>query len=202
MGKSTRTCTFAGCKNTVHGNDLCSGHYRQQQKGRNLSPLRPKTLRQRFAAKVNKETTDGCWEWTAFVSAEGYGRFGVGHRVLLAHRVSWELINGHIPDGMFLDHRCANRKCVNPEHLRVVTNGQNMQHVTGVRTDNKSGVRGVSWSKRENAWRAYASLNGHQYYGGYHSTIEAADKAARALRAKLHTHDDHDEWVRRHGRSA
>ena len=43
---------------------------------------------------------------------------------------------------------------------------------------------------------ACASVNGRQYWGGYHPTIEAADAAARALRAKLHTHDDHDEWVR------
>lgn len=83
---------------------------------------------------------------------------------------------------------------MNPAHLRTVTNAQNLQHRTGNQRNNTSGVRGVSWDKHASAWQARAMLNGRTYSGGYHSTIEAANQAARALRAELFTHDDHAEW--------
>lgn len=114
-----------------------------------------------------------------------------------AHRVAWELVNGPIPDGMFLDHRCANPSCVNPEHLRIVTVSENLQHRTGPQRNSSSGVRGVHWDKRSDKWYVKVQLNGRDHCGGYHSTIEAADKAARALRAELFTHDDHDEWLQK-----
>lgn len=191
-------CSFPGCDKPHYGRGLCQGHCFQQRRGQELRPLRPSsrglTLEQRFWAKVKK--TPGCWEWTAATTSHGYGQIKVNGRMRPAHRVSWELTNGTIPAGMHIDHRCANRKCVNPEHLRVTTRSQNMQHLTGPRKDNTSGIRGVTWDKRKNAWVAQAKLNGRLYHGGLHSTLEAADKAARALRAKLFTHDDHEAWGR------
>ena len=195
MDKRTRICNFDGCSNKHYGLGLCSGHYQQQRNGQDLRPLQPKlTLEQRLWAKVNK--SEGCWEWTGYITPQGYGLFWDGSRPNTAHRVSWGLSNGPIPDGMDIDHRCANRRCVRPDHLRVVTRSQNCQHQTDVRKDNTSGVRGVSWIERRKAWRAEATLEGRTYYAGYHSTLEDADRAARALRAELFTHDDHDEWVR------
>lgn len=113
------------------------------------------------------------------------------------HRLAWELTNGPIPENMDLDHRCGNRACVNPAHLRVTTRSQNNQHRTVNQRNNTSGVRGAYWDKDKNAWRAHARANGRRYHGGYYPTLEAADKAARALRAQLFTHDDHDEWLKK-----
>lgn len=186
-------CTFSGCEKPCKGHGLCAGHYSQQRKGQELRPLRSRTLEGRFWAKVDK--TDECWVWTAATDSGGYGQVWADGCMRCAHRVAWELANGPIPDTMELDHRCGNRLCVNPEHLRVTTRSQNMQHRTGNQRNNTSGVRGVYWRKDKNAWQARAMLNGRYYFGGYHPTIEAADAAARALRAQLHTHDDHDEWV-------
>lgn len=202
MGKST--CSFNGCDRPHYSKGLCSGHYAQKRRGWDLCPLRPSSIgipvEQRFWAKVQK--TDGCWEWNAATDSHGYGQIRINGRNVLAHRFSWELSNGPIPEGMFLDHRCSNPPCVNPSHLRIVTQSQNMQHLARIRSDSTSGVRGVSWEKRQGAWRVQVQTNGRNYWGGYHSTLEAADEAARALRAELHTHDDHDEWLRRNGRSA
>lgn len=189
--QSIKTCSFDGCGRPHKARGLCDGHWQQQHKGQGLRPLRSQTLEGRLWVKVRK--TGSCWLWTATTSS-GYGQVWVDGRMRLAHRVSWEFINGPIPEGMFLDHRCANKRCVNPSHLRLVTNAQNMQHRTGANKNNTSGIRGVSWNKRASAWAAHANLNGRKYWGGYHSTLEAADQAARALRAKLHTHDDHSEW--------
>ena len=196
MDKHTKICSFDGCDNKHYGLGLCSGHYQQRRSGQELRPLQPKlTLEQRFWSKVNKDAPNGCWEWTGYITPQGYGLFWDGKKPNTTHRVSQELANGPIPEGMDIDHRCANRKCVNPEHLRVTTRSQNMQHQAGPRKDNTSGVRGVSWIEHRKAWRAEATLEGRQYYAGYHSTLEAADRAARALRAELFTHDDHDQWV-------
>lgn len=70
----------------------------------------------RFWAKVAKN--DGCWVWTAArVHGNGYGQFWSGGRLVLAHRFSWALHYGTIPDGLCVLHRCDNRPCIRPDHL-------------------------------------------------------------------------------------
>lgn len=79
----------------------------------------------RFWEKVDK--SQECWVWTASKVHDGYGRFWSGGRVLLAHRVAYELEVGPIPDGLSLDHLCKNRACVRPDHLEPVTHTENIR---------------------------------------------------------------------------
>lgn len=89
-----------------------------------------KSLLERMGDKI--QISDGCWEWTGLINAEGYGTIPRGGGQysgtrfnLLAHRLVYELLVGPIPEGLQLDHLCRVRNCVNPAHLEPVTQREN-----------------------------------------------------------------------------
>ena len=84
--------------------------------------LRP-DLAELFWRKVKK--TETCWLWLGRVTVGGYGR--IGKIQILAHRLSWEIHNGPIPKDLFILHKCDNPPCVNPEHLFIGTQIDNMR---------------------------------------------------------------------------
>lgn len=80
--------------------------------------------KQRFWSKVAKG--DGCWLWTGAIFTHfGYGRFNTRSTSLAAHRYSYELAHGSIPDGMLVCHHCDTPRCVRPDHLFLGTSKDN-----------------------------------------------------------------------------
>lgn len=152
--------------------------------------LKTQTLEERFWPKVNK--TDGCWEWTGSRFNYGHGQFSIGGKSVCAHRVSFELANGPIPDGLVIDHICHNPPCVNPAHLRAVTQKQNIENQLGANRSSKSGIRGVRLDHRGNRWRAEVKHQGRRISVGSFESKEDAGRAVVEARNKLFTHNDAD----------
>jgi hypothetical protein len=81
---------------------------------------------------------NGCWNHRGPYTSKGYGRSG---RFGPAHRYYWTMLRGPIPDGLTIDHLCLNKKCVNPDHLELVTASENTRRMLAGRRANNRATR-------------------------------------------------------------
>lgn len=80
---------------------------------------------ERFLSKI-RVCDDDCWEWDAYCR-RGYGQFWYGGRLVGAHRYLYETLVGVIPADREIDHLCRNTRCVNPDHMEIVTHEENVK---------------------------------------------------------------------------
>jgi hypothetical protein len=135
---ATRTCTVSACDREHAARDFCIMHYKRYRRhGDPLGTRRLLTDNERFERHVTRTDAESCWEWAGTRSRNGYGFVHLRDRSkALAHRVAYERAIGEIPEGMVIDHLCRNRACVNPAHLQVVTNQENLRRGLGYRLRN------------------------------------------------------------------
>lgn len=129
----TRKCTIEGCGQKHFGKGLCSKHYERVRRNGSTDmvtyvvdgdiDLRAVTRRR---LERNSKRVGECIEYTGTLEAAGYGTIQISRKRTKAHRVSFELHNGPIPEGMMVRHKCDNRPCINPDHLVLGGQTENM----------------------------------------------------------------------------
>ncbi len=157
------TCLESDCSGNPRSRGICQKHYDYYRRRGLLDDLYPrKTLEERFREKVDRDGPEpdywpelgNCWIWTAYIDDRGYGRIGGGPahngEILYAHRLSYELNVGGIPEDLVTDHLCRVRHCVRPDHLEMVTDEENR-------------LRGLRPPKILICWRGHAKTGANAY---------------------------------------
>lgn len=183
-------CSLPDCSAALYAKGLCNKHWQRMRKHGDPHRTGRLTPSERFWRKVAK--ADACWMWTGAKTPAGYGVFNLDQVATYAHRFAFEEANGISPDGAYVDHRCHSPACVNPAHLRLVTNKENAENHSGPIATNTSGVRGVYWSKSDAKWTAAVTHFGRWYSGGRYANLADAEAAVIELRNRLWTHNDID----------
>lgn len=193
MEPETNVCKARrDCQKPIYSLGLCLAHYWQSKSGKPFRKV-PWTAEDRFWSRVQKgELQDDCWLWTGAINTSGYGKFSVGYKDWSAHRYSFYLHRGYIPEKpLEVDHLCRVRACVNPDHLRETTRRGNAESRSPNRWG-KLGIRNVRWDQGRGKYYVSVESKGINHFGGRFTDLEEAKIAASELRKRVFSEDYRD----------
>lgn len=125
-----QVCPIEECTSLIRAKGYCQKHYMRlyHHGDPRYRPDRARgTARERLANMTDKDEQTGCIVWRGAVDKRGYGRIADDTGWYdMAHRLSYKLNVGEIPDGLVIHHKCYNTRCVNPEHLESTTHYDNV----------------------------------------------------------------------------
>lgn len=114
-----------------------------------LSQKAKRPIIERLASKIHK-CESGCWNYTGRLDRCGYGVIKIAKRNLGAHKVMYLLIKGDFDQSKYeMMHDCHNRKCINPDHIKVGTHKQNMNYPETIRRIRESSAQSLIKIKRK-----------------------------------------------------
>lgn len=149
----------------------------------------------RFMDKQLPDPNSGCFLWDGTQTINGYGQFLLGSRktrraMYLAHRISWKICNGNIPDGLQVLRRCDNAECTNPDHLYLGSHEENFRDVVMRKRASRVGSGslpfGVVKAHGSARFCSVIRFRGKKLYLGTFSTAKEANEVANRKREELY----------------
>ncbi|MCR4433665.1 MAG: HNH endonuclease [Caldiserica bacterium] len=134
-------------------------------------------VEERFWSMVKRDNPYSCWEWQGYTLRDGYGAFHFQGKRIIASRFAWILTYGEIPPGMCVLHKCDNPSCVNPRHLFLGTQKDNMHDAVlkGMKSGPHNGRTRLTWPQvdairllLQNGWSAYRLA---RFFGVNYKTV-------------------------------
>lgn len=181
-----KICTIEGCERPRKKSSYCRGHAERIRKhGDALAhiPLRVWTRSPEASFKSRTQWNGECLEWTGATQREGYGVIWDGTKTQRAHRWVYERERGPAPEGMYIDHICFNRKCVNVDHLRLATSAENGSNLSYLTSKSKTRFRNVY--PHGKGYAVSIQKHGRTFYFGTYEELEEAVQVADEKREEL-----------------
>lgn len=140
-------CKVGHCSKDAIAKGFCVNHYYAFRKYGDPLKVTLKqhhglTLQERFDLYAQKG--EGCWRWLSYIDPQGYGRLHYNRKPMLANRLSYLLHFGEIPEGKMVCHKCDNPSCVNPDHLFLGSQSDNMADMYTKGRERKRGKKGTT----------------------------------------------------------